>query len=71
MRTVLLKDPEMRERITRPAPPEAEGPMTDEEANFGAAPEPDLLTPDAQTPPINRTGPSATGGPRPYLAEPR
>jgi penicillin-binding protein 2 len=71
MRTVLLKDPEMRERITRPAPPEAEGPMTDEEANFGAAPEPDLLTPDAQTPPVNRTGPSATGGPRPYLAEPR
>ncbi|QTN18764.1 penicillin-binding protein 2 [Brevundimonas sp. AJA228-03] len=71
MRTVLLKDPEMRERITRPAPPEAEGPMTDEEANFGAAPEPDLPTPDAQTPPVNRTGPSTTGGPRPYLAEPR
>ena len=41
MRTVLLKDPEMRDRITRPPPPEAERPITEDESNFGAAPNPE------------------------------
>ncbi len=64
MRTVLLKDPEMRERITRPPPPEATGPQVDEGA-IGAAPESDLPTP-ARPPAAPRT---ATSGPRPYLSE--
>jgi len=69
MRTVLLKDPEMRERITRPAPPEATGPITDEEANFGAAPEPDVITPTPANRPAN--APAATNTPpgfTPYTA---
>uniref|UniRef100_UPI003CEB02EB penicillin-binding transpeptidase domain-containing protein n=1 Tax=Brevundimonas sp. SL161 TaxID=2804613 RepID=UPI003CEB02EB len=60
MRTVLLKDPEMRERITRPPPPEATGPQLDEGA-IGAAPEPVGV-------PVS---PGPTAGPRPYLSEPR
>jgi penicillin-binding protein 2 len=69
MRTVLLKDPEMRERITRAAPPEATGPITEEEANFGAAPEPDLITPaPANGPAEAAAAPGATTGPTPYTA---
>jgi len=66
MRTVLLKDPEMRERITRPPPPEAVGPITEDETNFGAAPvetEADVVAPSRPRAP--------TSGPRPYLSEPR
>ncbi|HEX8469531.1 MAG TPA: penicillin-binding transpeptidase domain-containing protein, partial [Brevundimonas sp.] len=65
MRTVLLKDPEMRDRMTRPPPPEPIGPMTEEEANFGAAPEPEIVEP-ATTAAARQTAP--TSGPRPYLA---
>ena len=63
MRTVLLKDPEMRDRITRPPPPEATGPELDE-GSIGAAPDPvsASLTPGASSP---------VNGPRPYLSEPR
>jgi len=66
MRTVLLKDPEMRDRITRPPPPEAVGPITEDESNFGAAPvetEADVVAPARPRAP--------TSGPRPYLTEPR
>lgn len=64
MRTALLKNPEMLERIQRPLPPEPEGDATGDDADFGAAPEqaastaadrsgttvptPDLLRPDEQ-----------------------
>jgi len=61
MRTVLLKDPEMRERITRPPPPEATGPQLDDGV-IGAAPEPDLPAPAQATP-------GASTGPRPYLSD--
>jgi penicillin-binding protein 2 len=66
MRTVLLKDPEMRERITRPLPPEPTGPQIDEGA-IGAAPDPDVAAPAAA--PAPRRAPTATSGPRPYLSE--
>ncbi|WP_291840195.1 penicillin-binding protein 2 [Brevundimonas sp.] len=64
MRTALLKDPEMRDRITRPLPPEPTGPQIDE-GDIGAAPEPDIpATPEPQAP--RAAAPSATSGPRPY-----
>ncbi|WP_421728797.1 penicillin-binding protein 2 [Brevundimonas sp.] len=66
MRTVLLKDPEMRDRITRPPPPEATGPEV-EEGSIGAAPEPAIEAPAAPAAARPRT-PTATSGPRPYLA---
>jgi len=66
MRTVLLKDPEMRERITRPPPPEATGPQLDE-GEIGAAPEP-AIAPPTQTAPA---APRPTSGPRPYLPDPQ
>lgn len=69
MKTVLLKDPEMRARIERPLPPEPEGPITEDEALFGAAPaEPEPAPAAAPAP--RRPAPTATGGPRPYLSEP-
>jgi penicillin-binding protein 2 len=49
MRTALLKDPEMLERIQRPPPPEPVGPAAAEDANFGAAPEQAVFDPDART----------------------
>ena len=69
MRTVLLKDPEMRERIERPLPPEAQGPATFEDEAFGAAPEPDAPVAPVQVGP--QSAQTATTGPRPYLSEPR
>ncbi|CAL1692022.1 Peptidoglycan D,D-transpeptidase MrdA [Brevundimonas subvibrioides] len=69
MRTVLLKDPEMRARIERPLPPAAEGAALGDDEAFGAAPEPDAPATTVQTPP--RAAPTATTGPRPYLSEPR
>lgn len=68
MRTALLKDPEMRDRITRPLPPEPTGPQIDEGA-IGAAPDPDLAAP-AGTPAPARA-PAAATGPRPYTQEPQ
>ena len=64
MRTVLLKDPEMRDRITRPPPPEATGPQL-EDGDIGAAPEP-AAPPPSRT---RQTAPTETTGPRPYLAQ--
>jgi penicillin-binding protein 2 len=69
MRTALLKDPEMRDRITRPLPPAPTGPQIDEGA-IGAAPEVDNSAPAPAARPARRA-PSATSGPRPYLSEPR
>jgi penicillin-binding protein 2 len=71
MRTTLLKDPEMLERIQRPLPPEAAAPVEDE-ATFGVAPaEPDAPSAAPATPaPAPWRAPTATSGPRPYLSEP-
>jgi penicillin-binding protein 2 len=66
MRTVLLKDPDMRARIERPLPPEPTGDAIVEDGVVGAAPEPDVVAP----PQPSRPAPSATSGPRPYLSEP-
>lgn len=49
MRTTLLKDPEMLERIQRPPPPEPEGPGAVDDANFGAAPEQAAFDPDSRS----------------------
>ena len=67
MRTVLLKDPDMRARIERPPPPEATGPQIDE-GLVGAAPEPDAVAPSTAAP--SPAAPAADG-PQPYLSEPR
>ena len=66
MRTVLLKDPDMRARIERPLPPEPTGDAIVEDGVVGAAPEPDVVA----APEPTRTTPGATSGPRPYLSEP-
>src|SRR5690606_7066068 len=50
MRTVLLKDPEMRARIERPPPPAPTGPETESEVDFGAAPEAEGEVPVASAP---------------------
>lgn len=65
MKVALLKDPEMRARIERPLPPEPTGPMSEEEANFGAAPD----APVEEAAPAARAAPTASTGPRPYLSE--
>jgi len=63
MRTVLLKDPEMLERIQRPLPPEAQGPVDDAVVE-GAAPEdPVVAAPAAQ--PSPRPASPARSGPQP------
>jgi len=74
MKTVLLKDPDMRARIERPLPPEAIAPAGADEGELGAAPGGEVtgaaaadVAPPAQAP---RRAPSATTGPRPYLSEP-
>jgi penicillin-binding protein 2 len=79
MRTVLLKDPDMRARIERPLPPEAMAPVgagegEGEDAVGGevtgqAAAE--VLQPQAPAAPApTPASPTATTGPRPYTAEP-
>ena len=65
MRTVLLKDPDMLERIQRPPPPE--GTAAPEDVVEGAAP-------DTAPPPIapvqpNTPPPPTTPGPQPYIPE--
>ena len=65
MKTVLLKDPEMRARIERPLPPEPEGPV-DEAVIEGAAPEDPVVAAPPQP-----TAPAAAppqSGPQPYLS---
>ncbi|MFN3560173.1 MAG: penicillin-binding protein 2 [Brevundimonas sp.] len=66
MRTALLKDPEMRDRITRPLPPEPTGPQIDE-GDIGAAPEP--YVGDAPAPAPTTPQPAAPSGPRPYIPD--
>ena len=72
MKTVLLKDPDMRARIERPLPPEPEGPPTEDELRIGAAPaEPEGVVEPAPRPaPAPARDPSLPTGPRPYLSEP-
>lgn len=75
MKTVLLKDPDMRARIERPLPPEAEAPMGVDEGEAGAAPGGEVTGPEAAEvapppAPAPRPAPTATSGPRPYLSEP-
>jgi penicillin-binding protein 2 len=76
MKTVLLKDPDMRARIERPLPPEAVAPVGADEGELGSAPGGEVtgpaaeaVAPSAPTPPP-RPAPTATTGPRPYLSEP-
>ncbi|WP_339915656.1 penicillin-binding protein 2 [uncultured Brevundimonas sp.] len=72
MRTTLLKDPDMIQRIQRPLPLEPTGPESvDSDMVEGVAPPaPQDVAPVASTP--RRTAaPTATSGPRPYLSEPR
>jgi len=74
MKTVLLKDPEMRARIERPLPPEAEGPEALDEG--AAPPEPEVAAPGPSGPVTEAPRPARTSsapssdGPQPYLAEP-
>ena len=74
MKTVLLKDPDMRARIERPLPPEAEAPVGADEGEAGAAPGGEVIGPEAAQvappTPASRPAPTATSGPRPYLSEP-
>ncbi|CAN5434544.1 penicillin-binding protein 2 [soil metagenome] len=71
MRTVLLKDPEMRARIERPLPPAPEGPAAQDDEAFGAAPEEDIVTPapaPARRPSAPRPPSNTPPGFTPYQA---
>ena len=72
MRTTLLKDPDMLQRIQRPLPQEPTGPdLVDSDVVEGAAPpDPQDLAP-APAPARRPAARTATSGPRPYLSEPR
>lgn len=74
MKTVLLKDPDMRARIERPLPPEAVAPAGADEGELGAGPGGEVTgaaaAEVAPAAPAPRPAPSATTGPRPYLSEP-
>jgi penicillin-binding protein 2 len=74
MKTVLLKDPDMRARIERPLPPEALAPAGADEGEEGAGPGGEVTgsvaAEVAPAAPAPRRAPSATSGPRPYLSEP-
>ena len=65
MRTVLLKDPDMRARIERPPPPEPTGPAESDDIVAGAAPPPPEI---AEPEPAPRARAPRTG-PRPYYSE--
>jgi penicillin-binding protein 2 len=72
MKTVLLKDPDMRARIERPLPPEALSPAGADEGELGAGPGGEVTggaaDPVDPTPPP--VAPAASAGPRPYVPEP-
>jgi penicillin-binding protein 2 len=72
MKTVLLKDPDMRARIERPLPPEALSPAGADEGELGAGPGGEVTggaaDPVDPTPPP--AAPAASAGPRPYVPEP-
>src|SRR5690606_38756201 len=74
MKTVLLKDPDMRARIERPLPPAPAAPTGLDEGEAGTAPGGEVTGPAAvqAAPPARppRPAPTATSGPRPYLSEP-
>jgi len=74
IKTVLLKDPDMRARIERPLPPEAVAPDGADEGALGAGPGGEVTgtaaAEAARPAPSPRRAPSATTGPRPYLSEP-
>jgi len=74
MKTVLLKDPDMRARIERPAPPEAVAGEADE-GEAGAQPGGEVTGEAAAEVLTSRppapARPTATSGPRPYLSEPQ
>ena len=72
MKTVLLKDPDMRTRIERPLPPEALAPAGVDEGELGTGPGGEVTgaAADAAAPPSPRVAPAASAGPRPYLPEP-
>lgn len=72
MKVALLKDPDMRARIERPLPPEAQGPVEageGEAGNVGGLVEGASAAPPSPTS-AARPAPTATTGPRPYSAEP-
>jgi penicillin-binding protein 2 len=72
MKVALLKDPDMRARIERPLPPDAQGPIEageGEAGNVGGLVE-TAPAPAPARPAPRRRAPTATSGPRPYLAEP-
>ena len=74
MKTVLLKDPDMRARIERPLPPEPVATAGVDEGEAGTGPGGEITGPAAAEvtpPPSPRPAPTATSGPRPYLSEPR
>ena len=72
MKTVLLKDPDMRARIERPLPPEALSPAGADEGELGAGPGGEVT--GAAADPVDPTpppvAPAASAGPRPYVPEP-
>ena len=72
MKTVLLKDPDMRTRIERPLPPEALAPAGADEGELGTGPGGEITgaAADSAAPPPPRVAPAASAGPRPYLPEP-
>jgi penicillin-binding protein 2 len=72
MKTVLLKDPDMRARIERPLPPEALSPAGADEGELGAGPGGEVtgVAADPVDPPPQPAAPAASAGPRPYVPEP-
>ncbi|MBA4805848.1 MAG: penicillin-binding protein 2 [Brevundimonas sp.] len=73
MKTVLLKDPDMRARIERPLPPEPQAPAGVDEGEGGTGPGGEVTAVEAAASPPPAPAPSppaAPAGPRPYLAEP-
>jgi len=76
MKTVLLKDPDMRARIERPLPPEAQAPVGSDEGEFGSGPGGlvvEVPAAPAQTAPAQAapaSAPPPSPGPQPYLPGP-
>ncbi|MFN7619722.1 MAG: penicillin-binding transpeptidase domain-containing protein, partial [bacterium] len=65
MKTVLLKDPDMRARIERPLPPEALSPAGADEGELGAGPGGEVtgVAADPVDPPPQPAAPAASAGP--------
>lgn len=74
MKTVLLKDPDMRARIERPLPPEAQTPEGVDEGEAGVAPGGEVTGQEAidalaPRPAAPAPAPTADTGPRPYIPD--